>query len=77
MPPEACASHIADIKSGDGDHFVPDLRGNRLFLIGEVNKSIEVFDLRTNKRIHSIKGVDTPHSMLFFGHRPTLGIRQQ
>jgi DNA-binding beta-propeller fold protein YncE len=24
-----------------------------------------VFDLQTNRRIHSIKGVDTPHSMLF------------
>jgi DNA-binding beta-propeller fold protein YncE len=56
---------LPDMKSGDFDHFALDLAGNRLFLTGEDNKSIEVFDLRTNKRIHSIKGVDTPHSMVF------------
>src|SRR5258708_1278118 len=56
---------LPDMKSGDFDHFALDLAGKRLFLTGEVNQSIEVFDLRTNKRIHSIKGVDTPHSMLY------------
>jgi DNA-binding beta-propeller fold protein YncE len=56
---------LPDMKSGDFDHFALDLAGKRLFLTGEVNQSIEVFDLRTNKRIHSIKGVDTPHSMVY------------
>jgi DNA-binding beta-propeller fold protein YncE len=56
---------MPDVKSGDFDHFAVDLGGNRLFLTAEENKTIEVFDLRTNKRISSIKGVDTPHSMLF------------
>src|SRR4029077_5122257 len=56
---------LPDVKDGDFDHFALDLPGKRLFLTGETNKSIEVFDLRTNRRIYSIKGVDTPHSMLF------------
>jgi DNA-binding beta-propeller fold protein YncE len=56
---------LPDVKNGDFDHFALDLAGKRLFLTGEVNQSIEVFDLRTNKRIHSIKGVDTPHSMVY------------
>jgi DNA-binding beta-propeller fold protein YncE len=56
---------LPDMKNGDFDHFALDLAGKRLFLTGEVNQSIEVFDLRTNKRIHSIKGVDTPHSMVY------------
>jgi WD40 repeat protein len=56
---------MPDVKSGDFDHFALDLSGKRLFLTGEVNKSIEVFDIQTNRRIHSIRGVDTPHAMLF------------
>ncbi|HXN23794.1 MAG TPA: hypothetical protein VOA41_13735 [Candidatus Dormibacteraeota bacterium] len=66
-PPLKLAQVISlpDVKSGDFDHFALDLPGNRLFLTGEQNKSIEVFDLRSNKRIHSIKGVDTPHSVVF------------
>lgn len=56
---------LPEVKSGDFDHFTADLGGNRLFLTAEENKSIEVFDLRTNERAGSIKGVDTPHSMLF------------
>ena len=56
---------LPDVKSGDFDHFTIDLAGNRLFLTAEENKTIEVFDLRTNKRTASVKGVDTPHSMIF------------
>lgn len=56
---------LPDIKSGDFDHFALDAAGKRLFLTGEENHSIEVFDLATNKRIGSVKGVDTPHSMLY------------
>jgi DNA-binding beta-propeller fold protein YncE len=56
---------LPDVKSGDFDHFALDLAGKRLFLTGEENKSIEVFDLQSNKRIRSIRGVDTPHSLLF------------
>jgi DNA-binding beta-propeller fold protein YncE len=56
---------LPDVKSGDFDHFAIDLPGHRLFLTAEENKTIEVFDLRTNQRTASVKGVDTPHSMIF------------
>jgi DNA-binding beta-propeller fold protein YncE len=51
--------------TGDFDHFAADLKGNRLFLAGEDHKTVEVFDLRTGKRIHSILGFGAPHSILY------------
>jgi DNA-binding beta-propeller fold protein YncE len=56
---------LPDLKSGDFDHFAVDLPGNRLFLTAEANNAVEVFDIRANKLIHTIRGVDTPHSMLY------------
>jgi DNA-binding beta-propeller fold protein YncE len=56
---------MPDLKSGDFDHFAIDLPGNRLFLTAEVNNAVEVFDVRANKLIHTIRGVDTPHSLLY------------
>jgi len=50
---------------GDLDHSALDLKGNRLFVTAEVHKTVEVFDLRTGERIHSITGFDTPHEILF------------
>jgi DNA-binding beta-propeller fold protein YncE len=49
---------------GDFDHFTADLKGNRLFLAGEENHTVEVFDLHSGKKLHSITGFDTPHSMV-------------
>jgi hypothetical protein len=46
--------------TGDFDHFGLDLKGNRLFLASEEQKTVEVFDLRTGGRIHSIKGFGQP-----------------
>src|SRR5258706_16307567 len=46
--------------TGDLDHFGLDLKGNRLFLASEDQKTVEVFDLRTGDRIHSIKGFGQP-----------------
>jgi DNA-binding beta-propeller fold protein YncE len=51
--------------SGDLDHFGVDLKGNRLFLAAEEHKSIEVFNLRTGERIHSINGIDHPLTMVY------------
>jgi DNA-binding beta-propeller fold protein YncE len=51
--------------SGDFDHFAVDLKGNRLFLAAEDHKTVEVFDLRTGKSIHSITGFGQPHAILF------------
>jgi DNA-binding beta-propeller fold protein YncE len=50
---------------GDFDHFAVDLKGNRLFLAAEEHHTVEVFDLRSGKTIHSIGGLDTPHSILY------------
>src|SRR6202165_356696 len=51
--------------SGDFDHFAVDLKGHRLFLAAEEHKTVEVFDLRTGKRIHSITGFGDPHMMVY------------
>jgi DNA-binding beta-propeller fold protein YncE len=50
---------------GDLDHSAVDLKGHRLFVTAEVHKTVEVFDLNTGERIHSITGFDTPHEILF------------
>jgi DNA-binding beta-propeller fold protein YncE len=42
--------------TGDLDHFSLDLKGNRLFLATELNKTVDVFDLKTGDRIRSIEG---------------------
>jgi DNA-binding beta-propeller fold protein YncE len=51
--------------TGDLDHFGLDLKGNRLFLASEDQKSVEVFDLRTGKRTHSIKRFGQPLTMAY------------
>jgi DNA-binding beta-propeller fold protein YncE len=56
---------LPDLKGGDFDHFDVDLSDNRLFLTAEENNVVEVFDIRANKLIHTIRDVDTPHSLLY------------
>jgi DNA-binding beta-propeller fold protein YncE len=56
---------LPGLKDGDFDHFAVDLAGHRLFLTAEKNTAVEVFDLNTNKLIHTITGLDEPHSMLY------------
>ena len=56
---------LPDLKGGDFDHFAVDLAGNRLFLAAEENNAVEVFDIRANKLMRTIRGVDTPHSLLY------------
>jgi DNA-binding beta-propeller fold protein YncE len=56
---------LPDLKPGDFDHFAVDLAGNRLFLTGEANNAVLVFDMRANRLIHTITDVDEPHSMLY------------
>ena len=51
--------------SGDFDHFGVDLKGNRLFLAAEDQKTVEVFNLRTGERIHSIEGFGHPLTMAY------------
>lgn len=47
------------------DHLTPDLKNNRLFVVPEDNKSIEVYNIRTGKFIHSIKGIGVGHSVVY------------
>jgi WD40 repeat protein len=51
--------------TGDFDHFGVDVKGNRLFLAAEDQKTVEVFDLRTGGRIHSIEGFGHPLTMAY------------
>ena len=51
--------------TGDFDHFGLDLKGNRLFLASEDQKTVEVFNLRTGERIHSIEGFGHPLTMAY------------
>ncbi len=48
---------------GDFEHFAADLKGNRLFLIAEDHKTVEVLDIRTGRRIHTITGFGQPHAI--------------
>ena len=51
--------------SGDFDHFAMDEKGGRLFLAGEDHKTVEVFDLKSGRRLKSIAGFGTPHSIIY------------
>jgi DNA-binding beta-propeller fold protein YncE len=51
--------------TGDFDHFGLDLKGNRLFLAAEIHKTVEVFDLRSGERVHSIEGFGQPLMMVY------------
>jgi len=53
------------LHDGDFDHFAVDVENHRLFLTAEENSAVEVFDLRTNKLMHTITGPNTPHSMVY------------
>lgn len=54
----------ADVK-GNFDHFAIDLNTMRLFATPEAYKAVLVFDLKTGKLIHTIKGIEKPHAILF------------
>jgi DNA-binding beta-propeller fold protein YncE len=51
--------------TGDFDHFALDKKGGRLFLAGEDHKTVEVFDLKANRRIKSISGFGAPHAIFY------------
>ena len=56
---------LPELHDGDFDHLTPDVAGNRLFVTAEENSKVLVFDLKTNKLIHTIDDVKAPHSMLY------------
>jgi DNA-binding beta-propeller fold protein YncE len=56
---------LPGLHDGDLDHFAVDLQGHQLFLSIEHNSAVGVFDLGTNKLIHTISDVKKPHSMAY------------
>ena len=56
---------LPELKDGDFDHFTADVAGDRLFSTAEENSKVLVFDLKTNKPIHTISDLKAPHSMLY------------
>src|SRR5215469_2732194 len=54
----------ADIK-GNFDHFAIDLKTNRLFATPEDYKAVLILDLRSGKLIHTIRGIEKPHAILY------------
>src|SRR5579864_1956406 len=64
MPMKLVATTPLPGFAGDFDHFAVDLKGKRLFLTAEDQKTVEVFDL-DGKRIKSIGGFGQPHAILF------------
>jgi DNA-binding beta-propeller fold protein YncE len=56
---------LPELHDGDFDHFVADVEGNRLFATAEENAKVLVFDLKTNKLLHTIADLKAPHSMLY------------
>src|ERR1700726_1662857 len=47
------------------DHLTPDLKNSRIFVVPEDNKSVEVYDIRSGKFVHSIKGIGVGHSVVY------------
>jgi DNA-binding beta-propeller fold protein YncE len=58
------ATDLPDI-SGDVDHLAIDPAGQRLFLAAEDNGTLRVIDLKSRKLERTVKGFDTPHSILY------------
>ena len=47
------------------DHMGVDVQGQRLFVPTEVQKTVEVVDLRAGKVVHTITGLSNPHTVLY------------
>ena len=56
---------LPELHDGDFDHLTADVAGNRLFVTAEENSKVLVFDLKTDKLIHTFADLKAPHSMLY------------
>jgi DNA-binding beta-propeller fold protein YncE len=56
---------LSELHDGDFDHLTADVAGNRLFVTAEANSKVLVFDLKTDKLIHTFDDLKAPHSMLY------------
>jgi DNA-binding beta-propeller fold protein YncE len=57
---------------GDFDHFAIDEKGNRVFLAGEENHELEVFDRTSGAVVQRVPGFGVPHSLFFSPERNEL-----
>ena len=55
---------LPDVR-GRIDHFDVDLKDQRLFMSALGNNTLEVFDLRSNKVIHTIRGLREPQGVTY------------
>jgi len=55
---------MADVQ-GRIDHLSIDLEGRRLFVAALGNNSLEVIDLKENKRVHTINGLAEPQGIVY------------
>lgn len=58
--------------SGDMDHLAIDTAGKRLFVAAEDNGTLRVIDLSRGALAQTVKGFNTPHSILFLPGRREL-----
>ncbi|HEY4050931.1 MAG TPA: hypothetical protein VGM27_29035 [Acidobacteriaceae bacterium] len=58
--------------SGDFDHFALDGGRSRVLLAAEDHATLEVFDLKSGDHLQTIRGFDTPHSILVRPGSPTI-----
>src|SRR5512140_2787669 len=56
--------------SGRIDHLAYDTAGHRLFVAALGNNSVEVVDMNTRRRLHSIRGLREPQGVQYL---PSLG----
>src|SRR5260370_9184145 len=56
----------------DFDQLGAEVKGNRLFLAAEEHKTVEVFDLKTGKHLHSVPGFDAPHQIVYVPQNNTI-----
>lgn len=50
---------------GNFDHFAIDVKTNRLFATPEGYKAVLVFDVQAGKLLHTIRGIEKPHAILY------------
>ena len=58
--------------SGDMDHLAIDPGGSRLFVAAEDNGTLRVIDLKSGRLVRTVKGFETPHSIVFLPDRKEL-----
>jgi DNA-binding beta-propeller fold protein YncE len=57
---------MPDVPKGPySDHLAVDLEGHRLFATPQAQKSVQVIDFKTGKLLHTIGGIENPHSVLY------------